>query len=73
MGAGDPRGSFEGADGTDGVRVRVRDGLGSLEGVVDTGDAIPSAVRCAWRVDGVVGVVSRLTVRTDEHRATGSR
>ncbi|HEX5566071.1 MAG TPA: CBS domain-containing protein [Streptomyces sp.] len=73
MSAGDPRAVPEGASGTDGVRVRVRDGLVSLEGVVGSAGAVSSAVGCAWRVDGVVGVVSRLTVRADGHRTAGGR
>ncbi|MEN8654256.1 CBS domain-containing protein [Streptomyces sp. 21So2-11] len=42
------------------VNVSVRDGLVTLEGRLGHGSDIPSAVRSAWRVDGVVGVVNRL-------------
>ncbi|MFF3201045.1 CBS domain-containing protein [Streptomyces sp. NPDC002962] len=46
-----------------GASVRVRDGMVTLEGDLDSGDDIPLAIRLTYRVDGVVGVVNRLTVR----------
>ena len=46
-----------------GVAVTVHDGLVWLEGTVDHGADVPAAVWSVWRVDGVVGVVNRLTPR----------
>ncbi|MFK8850715.1 CBS domain-containing protein [Streptomyces sp. Ac-502] len=47
----------------DDVRVSVRDGLVTLRGTLAHEDDIPAAVGLTWRVDGVVGVVSRLVAR----------
>ncbi|MFF4223470.1 CBS domain-containing protein [Streptomyces sp. L500] len=52
------------------VRVAVSDGLVMLDGQVPATVDIPGAVRQAWRVDGVTGVVSRLRTG-DEEKATG--
>ncbi|MDR6975936.1 CBS domain-containing protein [Streptomyces sp. 3330] len=46
-----------------GASVTVQDGMVTLEGDLDNGDDIPLAIRLTYRVDGVVGVVNRLTVR----------
>ncbi|MGI5335992.1 CBS domain-containing protein [Streptomyces sp. CA-181903] len=43
------------------VTVSVRDGLVTLGGVADA-DGVAAMVRSAWRVDGVTGVINRLTV-----------
>ncbi|MFF7729069.1 CBS domain-containing protein [Streptomyces sp. NPDC008001] len=60
--------TVRGSGGT--VRVEVRDGVVVLDGQVPATADIPGAVRQAWRVDGVTGVVSRL--RTGhEGKATG--
>ncbi|MDN3029222.1 CBS domain-containing protein [Streptomyces sp. S.PB5] len=48
------------------VAVSVRDGLVRLTGQVERRSDIPRAVRLAWRVDGVVGVVNDLTFRLDD-------
>ncbi|MEV5378272.1 CBS domain-containing protein [Streptomyces nondiastaticus] len=52
------------------VRVEVRDGVVMLDGRVPVTADIPGAVRQAWRVDGVTGVVTRLRTGHDG-RATG--
>ncbi|MGW2618985.1 CBS domain-containing protein [Streptomyces sp. NPDC001500] len=44
-----------------GVLVTVQDGMVTLDGGLDTDDGIPRVIRLAYRVDGVVGVVNRLT------------
>lgn len=46
------------------VTVCVRDGVVTLEGPLDDGADLPLAIRRTYRVDGVVGVVNRLTVRS---------
>ncbi|MFE6828463.1 CBS domain-containing protein [Streptomyces sp. NPDC057690] len=46
-----------------GASVSVQDGMVTLAGDLDSGDDIPHAIRLTYRVDGVVGVVNRLTVR----------
>ncbi|MFF4656069.1 CBS domain-containing protein [Streptomyces sp. NPDC001381] len=46
-----------------GVTVSARDGVVTLEGHLEHLDDIPLAIRLTYRVDGVVGVVNRLTVR----------
>ncbi|OKI02689.1 hypothetical protein A6A06_14300 [Streptomyces sp. CB02923] len=50
----------------DDVRVSVRDGLVTLRGTLVHEDDIPAAIGLTWRVDGVVGVVSRLVARADD-------
>jgi CBS domain-containing protein len=45
------------------VAVSVRDGVVTLEGALEHGGDLPRAIRLAYRVDGVIGVVNRLTVR----------
>ncbi|WP_107480956.1 CBS domain-containing protein [Streptomyces sp. IMTB 2501] len=42
------------------VAVSVRDGMVTLEGLIHRPSDVPLAVRSAWRVEGVVGVVNRL-------------
>ena len=46
-----------------GVAVSVRDGMTTLEGVLEHGGDLPLVIRGTYRVDGVAGVVNRLTVR----------
>ncbi|MCX4767968.1 CBS domain-containing protein [Streptomyces sp. NBC_01275] len=45
------------------VVVSVHDGVVTLAGAVEEGGDLPLAIRLTYRVDGVVGVVNRLTVR----------
>ncbi len=45
----------------DDVQVSVRDGLVTLRGTLTHQNDIPAAIGLTWRVDGVVGVVNRLT------------
>ncbi|MER6415814.1 CBS domain-containing protein [Streptomyces humidus] len=46
-----------------GVAVTVRDGMVTLKGDLDDAD-VPRAIRLTYRVDGVVGVVNRLTAHS---------
>ncbi|MEU6275899.1 CBS domain-containing protein [Streptomyces populi] len=50
------------------VTVSVGDGVVTLEGQLQHRSQIPEAIRLTWRVDGVVGVMSRLTFRVDDTR-----
>ncbi|CAL9344888.1 Inosine-5'-monophosphate dehydrogenase [Streptomyces sp. enrichment culture] len=50
------------------VTVSVRDGMVTLRGRLERRSDVPLAGRLAWRVDGVVGVVSDLTFRVDDTR-----
>ncbi|MFI6060670.1 CBS domain-containing protein [Streptomyces sp. NPDC051286] len=50
------------------VTVSVRDGMVMLEGRLHHRSDIPLAVRSTWRVEGVVGVVSRLGFDIDDCR-----
>jgi CBS-domain-containing membrane protein len=50
----------------DGVAVEVRDGVVTLEGVLERRSLIPIAVRLVHGVDGVVDVVDRLTYEADD-------
>ncbi|MFF4161241.1 CBS domain-containing protein [Streptomyces sp. NPDC001678] len=43
------------------VAVSVGDGVVTLTGRVPDGDVVPALIREAWQVDGVVGVVNRLS------------
>ncbi|MET9903633.1 CBS domain-containing protein [Streptomyces sp. NPDC006446] len=45
-----------------GVAVSVRDGMTTLEGALERSGDLPLVIRGTYRVDGVVGVVNRLTV-----------
>ncbi|WP_336298831.1 CBS domain-containing protein [Streptomyces cinnabarinus] len=45
------------------VTVSVRDGMVTLDGQLERRGDIPLALQLAWRVDGVVGVVNKLTPR----------
>ncbi|MFI1444236.1 CBS domain-containing protein [Streptomyces fructofermentans] len=54
------------------VVVSVRDGLVTLEGRLEHRTDIAHAVRSTWQVDGVVGVLSRLTFRLDDDRSAGT-
>ncbi|MDX5567404.1 CBS domain-containing protein [Streptomyces sp. ID05-04B] len=47
-----------------GVTVSVRDGMATLVGPLEHSGDLPLVIRLTYRVDGVVGVVNRLTVRT---------
>ncbi|MFF1478948.1 CBS domain-containing protein [Streptomyces sp. NPDC058301] len=47
-----------------GVTVSVRDGVVTLDGSVEQRADIPQAIRLTYRVDGVIGVVNGLNVRT---------
>lgn len=49
----------------DAVDVSVRDGMVTLAGTVERRDDIPAAVRSAWQVEGVVGVVNGLRFRVE--------
>ncbi|MEU5095633.1 CBS domain-containing protein [Streptomyces sp. NPDC020996] len=55
----------------DAVAVSVRDGMVTLAGRVERRSDIPPAVRSAYRVEGVVGVVNGLTYRVDDARPSG--
>jgi hypothetical protein len=46
------------------VTVSVRDGVATLEGSLEHSGGFPLVIGLTYRVDGVVGVVNRLTVRT---------
>ncbi|MEV6407038.1 CBS domain-containing protein [Streptomyces bobili] len=48
------------------VLVSVRDGVVTLAGRVESRSQVPEAVRAAWRLEGVVGVVNGLTFRVDD-------
>ncbi|MHB9864223.1 CBS domain-containing protein [Streptomyces sp. YIM S03343] len=50
----------------DAVEVSVRDGMVTLAGTVERRDDIPAAVRSAWQVEGVVGVVNGLRFRVED-------
>jgi CBS domain-containing protein len=50
------------------VAVSVRDGMVMLEGRVHHRSDVPLAVRSTWRLEGVVGVVSRLGFGIDDCR-----
>ncbi|MEV6613124.1 CBS domain-containing protein [Streptomyces sp. NPDC051051] len=50
----------------DAVLVSVRDGVVTLDGRVEARSQVPEAVRAAWRLEGVVGVVNALTFRVDD-------
>ncbi|WP_345942151.1 CBS domain-containing protein [Streptomyces sp. SID2888] len=50
----------------DAVAVSVRDGMVTLEGLLERRSEIPLVVRSAWRVDGVIGVVNSLAFRVDD-------
>ncbi|MEV7236633.1 CBS domain-containing protein [Streptomyces sp. NPDC051020] len=50
------------------VAVSVRDGMVMLEGRLHHRSDVPLAVRSTWRVEGVVGVVSRLGFDIDDCR-----
>ncbi|MER5436458.1 CBS domain-containing protein [Streptomyces sp. NPDC002588] len=50
--------------GARGVTVSVRDGVVTLAGSLAAGADLPLAIRLTYRVDGVLGVVNRLTVHT---------
>ncbi|MFJ5708268.1 CBS domain-containing protein [Streptomyces sp. NPDC093105] len=43
------------------LRIGVRDGIVTIEGAAGPEDDVTVLLRAAWRVDGVVGVVNRLT------------
>ncbi|MET9550319.1 CBS domain-containing protein [Streptomyces sp. NPDC006627] len=45
----------------DDVSIEVRDGMVTIEGVAGAARDTSALIRDAWRVDGVVGVVNRLT------------
>ncbi|MFD5328382.1 CBS domain-containing protein [Streptomyces sp. NPDC127092] len=45
----------------DGLGIDVREGMVTMTGSPRPGVAVSALVRAAWRVDGVVGVVNRLT------------
>ncbi|MGW3658286.1 CBS domain-containing protein [Streptomyces sp. NPDC005151] len=50
------------------VAVSVRDGMVMLEGRLHHRSDVPLAVRSTWRLEGVVGVVSRLGFDIDDCR-----
>ncbi|MFM9589259.1 CBS domain-containing protein [Streptomyces scabiei] len=50
----------------DAVTVSVRDGVVVLKGCLERRGDIPLAVRAAWRVEGVIGVVNALGHRADD-------
>jgi len=45
----------------DKLHIDVRDGIVTIEGAADPEISTTALIRAAWRVDGVVGVVNRLT------------
>ncbi|WP_367325254.1 CBS domain-containing protein [Streptomyces sp. HUAS ZL42] len=53
------------------VEVRVRDGMVTLTGRVESLGDIATAVWSTWQVEGVVGVVNGLTVRVGDAGAEG--
>ncbi|MEU6809946.1 CBS domain-containing protein [Streptomyces sp. NPDC046831] len=48
------------------VGVSVRDGVVRLDGRVRLRSDVPLAVRSAWRVDGVIGVINDLAFQVDD-------
>ncbi|WP_326600326.1 CBS domain-containing protein [Streptomyces sp. NBC_01803] len=52
----------------DAVRVTVEDGVVTLDGVVERESEIPIALSLTGRMEGVVGVVDRLTAARDDSR-----
>jgi len=50
----------------DALSVSVRDGMVTLIGQMTRSSDIPPAVRSAWQIEGVVGVVNGLTYRVDD-------
>jgi CBS domain-containing protein len=48
------------------VRVRVRDGVVTVDGCVPLRSQVPEAVHTVWRLEGVVGVVSALAFDIDD-------
>jgi CBS domain-containing protein len=50
----------------DAVRVSVRDGVVTLDGLVDARSQVPEILHATWRLDGVVGVVNGLAFRRDD-------
>lgn len=50
---------------TDELRVEVRDGIVTIDGGAGPETNPTALIRAAWRVDGVVGVVNRLTADRD--------
>ncbi|MFV5996789.1 CBS domain-containing protein [Streptomyces sp. NPDC056231] len=50
------------------VAVSVRDGMVTLEGRLHHRSDVPLALRSTWRLEGVVGVVSRLRFDIDDCR-----
>lgn len=51
---------------SDAVTVFVRDGVVTLKGRLERRSDIPLAIRSAWRIEGVVGVVNGLTYSVDD-------
>ncbi|MFJ9669106.1 CBS domain-containing protein [Streptomyces sp. NPDC101219] len=51
---------------SDAVLVSVRDGVVTLAGRVERRSQVPELIHAAWRLEGVVGVVNRLTFHTDD-------
>ncbi|MCB5169445.1 CBS domain-containing protein [Streptomyces bambusae] len=56
------------ADRIEGLRIDVRDGMVTMTGSPEPAHDVAALIRAAWRVDGVVGVVNRLTARSGSDR-----
>ncbi|MFJ7169307.1 CBS domain-containing protein [Streptomyces globosus] len=54
------------------IRIDVRDGIATLVGAVGPDTGATALIRSAWRVDGVVGVVNRLTADRRGGRPSGA-
>ncbi len=54
------------------LRVDVRDGIATIEGAAGPGADSTALIRAAWRVDGVVGVVNRLTAERRSGRPSSA-
>ncbi|MEU3598536.1 CBS domain-containing protein [Streptomyces sp. NPDC006798] len=56
----------------DAVVVRVRDGVVTLNGRVELRSHVPEAIRAAWRLEGVTGVVNCLAFVVDDCAQPGA-
>ncbi|WP_327418225.1 CBS domain-containing protein [Streptomyces sp. NBC_01233] len=66
--AGAVSGRAPAAHRIDGLRIDVRDGMVTMVGAPEPALDTTALIRAAWRVDGVVGVVNRLTAdRESDH------
>ncbi len=56
--------------GADAVAVHVLDGIVTLDGQLERHSQVPVLVRLTGQLEGVVGVVPRLTARVDDSPVT---